>query len=225
MATLMLSVGVPMILGGDELCHSQQGNNNAYCQDNELTWLNWDLDERQKKFLEFIRKVIFIWKSQPVFQRRKFFLGRAIRGSDIKDISFFSPSGQEMSDDDWNAGFVKCLGVRLAGDLINDENERGEPIVGDTLMILLNGHWEPISFTLPQTKEGHIWDPILDTFELSEDVQLLEGGEQYPLRDRSVAVLIARSPKGKGPIETFARGQSVLQESRPTTNPPGPSPI
>ena len=175
MATLMLSVGVPMISAATSSGHSQQGNNNAYCQDNELTWLNWDLDERQKQFLEFTRKVIFIWKSQPVFQRRKFFLGRAIRGSDIKDISFFNPSGQEMSDDDWNAGFVKCLGVRLAGDLINDENERGEPIVGDTLLLLLNGHWEPISFTLPQTREGHIWDRILDTADLSEDGRLSRG--------------------------------------------------
>ena len=154
MATLMLSVGVPMMLGGDELGHSQNGNNNAYCQDNELTWLDWELDDRQKRFLDFARKLIFIRRSQPVLHRRKFFLGRAIRGSDIKDISFFNPSGQEMSDEDWNAGFVKCLGVRLAGDLINDENERGEPIVGETLLILLNGHWEPIPFTLPADQRG-----------------------------------------------------------------------
>ncbi len=95
-----------------------------------------------------------------------------------------------MSDDDWNAGFVKCLGVRLAGDLINDETERGEPIVGDTLLLLLNAHWEPIPFTLPQTSEGHIWDPILDTFSSRDEVELLEGGEQYPLQDRSLAVLV-----------------------------------
>ena len=121
MATLMLSVGVPMMLGGDELSHSQQGNNNAYCQDNELNWLDWELDDRQKSFLEFTQAVIFLRKTQPVFQRRKFFLGRAIRGSNVKDISFFNPSGHEMSDEDWNAGFVRCLGVRLAGDLIGDE--------------------------------------------------------------------------------------------------------
>jgi glycogen operon protein len=136
------------MLGGDELGHSQDGNNNTYCQDNELTWIDWELDERQKQFLDFTRKLLFIRRSQPVLHRRKFFLGRAIRGSEIKDISFFNPSGQEMSDEDWNSGFVKCLGVRLAGDLINDENERGEPIVGETLLMLLNGHWEPIPFTL-----------------------------------------------------------------------------
>ena len=93
-----------------------------------------------KQFLEFVQKRDLHLAEQPVFQRRKFFQGRAIRGSDIKDISFFSPSGQEMSDEDWNAGFVKCLGVRLAGDLIDDVDERGEPIVGETLLILLNAH-------------------------------------------------------------------------------------
>ncbi len=224
---LMLSIGVPMILGGDELSHSQQGNNNTYCQDNELTWLDWDLDERRRAFLEFTRKVILLRKTQPVFQRRKFFLGRAIRGSDIKDISFFGPSGQEMSDEDWNAGFVKCLGVRLAGDLINDENERGEPIVGDTLLLLLNAHWEPIPFTLPQTREGHIWDPILDTADSSEEVRLMEGGTQYPLRDRSLAVLAARTPRPPGPAEiTPSQIQAELSERTPrVATPPGPSPI
>jgi isoamylase len=224
-ATLMLSVGVPMILGGDELSCSQQGNNNCYCQDNELTWLKWDLDDRQKDFLAFVKKLILIWRSQPVFQRRKFFLGRAIRGSEIKDISFFNPSGQEMSDDDWNAGFVKCLGVRLAGDLINDETERGEPIVGDTLLVLLNAHWEPIPFTLPQTSQGHIWDPILDTFSSRDDVELLEGGQQYPLQDRSLAVLVARTPNGNGLIPHPAQVQAVLSATRRETSPPGPRPI
>jgi glycogen operon protein len=225
MATVMLSVGVGMILGGDELSHSQEGNNNTYCQDNELTWLNWELDDRQKDLLAFTRKVISIWKTQPVFQRRKFFLGRAIRGSDVKDISFFNPSGQEMSDDDWNAGFVKCLGVRLAGDLINDENERGEPIVGDTLLVLFNAHWEPISFKLPETKEGYNWDPILDTAEWREEVRLLEGGEQYPLKDRSLAVLVARSPNGDGRVPTPSQVQAVLEATRPSQTPRGPSPV
>jgi glycogen operon protein len=226
-SVLMLSVGVPMILGGDELSHSQQGNNNVYCQDNELTWLDWNLDERRRAFLEFTRKVIWLRRTQPVFQRRKFFLGRAIRGSDIKDISFFSPSGQEMSDEDWNAGFVKCLGVRLAGDLINDENERGEPIVGDTLLVLLNAHWEPIPFTLPQTREGHIWDPILDTADSTEDVRLMEEGTPYPLQDRSLAVLAARSPRMPGQAELSpSQVHAVLSERAPGgATPPGPSPI
>ena len=214
MSTLMLSVGVPMMLGGDELGHSQDGNNNAYCQDTELTWIDWELDDRQKRFLDFARKLIFIRRSQPVLHRRKFFLGRAIRGSDIKDISFFNPSGQEMSDEDWNAGFVKCLGVRLAGDLVNDENERGEPIVGETLLILLNGHWEPIPFTLPATSEGHIWDRILDTADLSEEPRDFEGGQEYPLQDRSFVVLAAREPRHKGHTATPEQVRAVMDEKR-----------
>ena len=211
MSTLMLSVGVPMMLGGDELGHGQDGNNNAYCQDNELTWIDWELDDRQKQFLDFARKLIFIRRSQPVLHRRKFFLGRAIRGSDIKDISFFNPSGQEMSDEDWNAGFVKCLGVRLAGDLINDENERGEPIVGETLLFLLNGHWEPIPFTLPATREGHVWDRILDTADPSEEPRDFEEGQEYPLQDRSFVVLAAREQRHKGHTATPEQVRTIME--------------
>ncbi len=191
-ATLLLSQGVPMILGGDELGQTQQGNNNSYCQDNPLTWLNWQLDESQKSFLEFVRKTIRIWMLQPVFQRRKFFKGRAIRGSDINDISFFNPSGKEMSDADWNNGHIKCMGVRLAGDLIDDENEHGEPIVGETLLVLLNAHHEPLPFSLPTTKPEHKWQRLLDTADDASEPTIFEGGENYALKDRSLAVLTAR---------------------------------
>src|SRR5262249_5088978 len=155
MATLLLSQGVPMLLGGDELSHTQRGNNNAYCQDNELTWLNWELNDEQTRFLDFTRNVARIWREQPVFQRRKFFKGRAIRGSDIRDVSWFGPSGEELSDEAWNEDFVRCLGVRLAGDLIGDTDARGEPIRGDTLLLLLNAHHEEISFTVPAAKVEH----------------------------------------------------------------------
>src|SRR5262249_35335738 len=152
LATLFLSQGVPMLCGGDELSHTQNGNNNTYCQDNELTWLNWELTPEQQGFLDFVRQAASIWTEQPVFQRRRLFQGRSIRGSDIKDISWFNPSGEEMTDADWNAGFVKCLGVRLAGDLIGDVDERGEPITGETLLLLLNAHHEAVPFALPATK-------------------------------------------------------------------------
>ena len=226
MASLMLSVGVPMMLGGDELGHGQKGNNNTYCQDNELTWLDWDLDERKQQFLEFTKKLILIRMTQPVFQRRKFFLGRAIRGSDVKDISFFSPSGEEMSDGDWNAGFVKCLGIRLAGDLINDETERGEPVVGETLLMLLNGHWEPIPFTLPPTMHGHIWERLLDTADTSPESRAFEGESEYPLQDRSLVVLVTRKPEEKGQTVTSAEVKAAAAKAKSgVRTPPGPSPI
>ncbi len=214
MSTLMLSVGVPMMLGGDEIGHGQDGNNNAYCQNNELTWINWELDDRQKAFLEFTRKLIFLRRTQPVLHRRKFFLGRAIRGSEIKDISFLGPSGQEMSDEDWNAGFVKCLGVRLAGDLINDENERGEPITGETLLILLNGHWEPIPFRLPVPRNDYVWDRIIDTADPTEEVIYFEGDREYPLQDRSFVVLAARPPQEIGHTATAEQVKTLLEERR-----------
>jgi isoamylase len=225
-ASLMLSVGVPMMLGGDELSHGQKGNNNTYCQDNELTWLDWDLDERSRDFLEFTRKVILLRMTQPVFQRRKFFIGRAIRGTDIKDISFFSPSGDEMSDGDWNAGFVKCLGIRLVGDLINDETERGEPIVGETLLVLLNGHWEPISFTLPPTLHGSLWERLVDTADTSPESLAYEEKSEYPLQERSLVVLVTRKPEEKGHTVTATEVKAAISQAKSgVKSPPGPSPI
>lgn len=197
MTTLLLSQGVPMLRQGDEIMHTQQGNNNTYCQDNELSWLNWELDEPERQFLEFTRRVCRLWREHPVFQRRKFFQGRALRGSGVKDISFFNPSGAEMSDDDWNAGFVKCLGVRLVGDLIDDVDERGEPIIDDTAMILLNAHHETIPFTLPETRLGQVWERVIDTHEPDPepDPLAVPGGKAYDLRDRSTAVFFTRSPE------------------------------
>ncbi|HYO10220.1 MAG TPA: glycogen debranching protein GlgX [Tepidisphaeraceae bacterium] len=190
-ATLMFSEGVPMIFAGDELSHTKNGNNNTYCQDNELTWPSWDIarDERKRKFLEFCRTCTRIWREQPVLQRRKFFLGRALRGSEIKDISFFEPSGAEMSDDAWNSDFIKCLGMRLAGDLINDVDERGEPIIGDTLLLLLNAHWEEIPFSLPPTLDDQLWETLIDTRESDLPVRICRGGEHFPLFGRSLALL------------------------------------
>jgi isoamylase len=173
-----------------------------------------------------VRKLILIRRTQPVFQRRKFFLGRSIRGSNVKDISFLSPSGKEMSDDDWSSGFVRCLGVRLAGDLINDETERGEPIVGETLLLLLNGHWEPIPFTLPETKRGHIWDRLLDTFIPAPEASHYSAGAPYPLKDRSVVLLATRPPEADQETATASQLKEVSSEAkRRQSKPPGPTPI
>jgi len=188
----MLSQGVPMLLAGDEICHTQNGNNNTYCQDNELTWLDWNLSEDRKAFLDFTRRVTRIWREHPVFQRRKFFQGRALRGSEIKDLSFLVPTGAEMTDEDWDAGFVKCLGVRLAGDLIGDMDERGEPVVDDTALILLNAHHEPIPFTLPETKDGQHWNRVLETYDDDQSPHLADGGSVYELQARSMAVFLTR---------------------------------
>ncbi|MBV8488511.1 MAG: glycogen debranching protein GlgX, partial [Planctomycetaceae bacterium] len=220
LATLMFSQGVPMLLAGDEIGHTQQGNNNAYCQDNELTWLDWNLEERQTRFLQFTQKVCRLWREHPVFQRRKFFQGRALRGSGITDISFFEPCGKEMSDEAWGRGFVKSLGVRLAGDLLNDVDERGEPIQDETALILLNAYHEPMKFVLPQTREGQIWDCVLDTSK-EEDVNCVHRpGESYEVHDRTFALLFTRveaevSIRPASPAEVEALRREAHKPGRP----------
>ena len=136
-----------------------------------------------------MRAVIHLRRSQPVFQRRTFFQGRAIHGEDIQDISWFEPSGQEMTEEAWNAGYVRCLGVRMAGDLIGDMDERGEPIVGDTVLLLLNAHHEAIAFTLPATREGQPWERLLDTADPQGKPIQCTGGQQYALQGRALVVL------------------------------------
>ena len=225
-ATLLFSQGVSMIYGGDELSHTKNGNNNTYCQDNELTWANWELDERRKAFLEFCKTCTWVWAEQPAMQRRKFFVGRPIRGTGIKDLSFFEPSGAEMSDAAWNSGFVQCLGVRLAGDLINEVDERGESIKGDTLLLLLNAHWEEIPFTLPDTADGDVWQVLVDTAEPDRPlpVRVRPAREQYPLYGRSVALLrTVRPEEAQRPISSTqieALRREVRRPTRSSTTAP-----
>jgi glycogen operon protein len=213
-ATLLLSQGVPMLWSGDELSHSQQGNNNAYCHDDEITWLNWEIDDSKREFLNFVKRVLRVWREQPVLQRRKFFQGRSIRGSDIKDISWFEPAGQEMSDQAWTAGFVKCIGVRLAGDVIGDVDEHGDPIVGDTLLLLLNANHEAIPFTLPATRPEHHWEPLLDSAEASIESKAFSGGQRYPLQSRSLALLRTRDTDKSVQVLTDAQVDSLYKQSR-----------
>ena len=195
MATLLLSAGVPMLLAGDEFGHTQHGNNNTYCQDNETTWLNWNLSDEQRDFLRFVRSVIHIRRTQPVFQRRKFFQGRTIDGTDVPDISWFQPSGKEMTDEDWNAGYTQCLGVRFPGDLIGDVNERNEPITGDSVVLLVNAHHEAIPFRLPSRGESQEWERLIDTADPEAESIKRKGGEQYKIQGRSMVILRSKPPK------------------------------
>ncbi len=213
-ATLFLSQGVPMMCAGDEIGHTQRGNNNAYCQDNDLTWLNWDLTDEQRDFQDFVRKATLLWRTQPVLKRRCFFQGRGIRGSEIKDLSWLDPSGQEMTDEAWNAGFVRCLGMRLAGDLIGDIDERGEAIMGDTLLILLNAHHETIPFAMPLAREEHYWQLVIDTADPTAGPIALESTQQFPVLARSLAVFRIRARRE---AEGLSLGQieSLIKESRP----------
>ena len=186
--TLLVSQGVAMIRAGDELGQSQRGNNNAYGQDNEISWINWRLSDEDADFLAFVKQAIRLWQTQPVLQRRQFFQGRALRGEGATDISWLTPTGKEMSDSDWNAGFVRCLGMRLEGHMVDEVDERGRAIIGDTLLILLNSHSDAIPFRLPILTDEEYWRPLLDTAHKPLHSRL-RADDLYPLQGRSLAVL------------------------------------
>src|SRR4029453_13911257 len=149
LASLLLSAGVPMLLAGDELGRTQQGNNNAYCQDNEISWVDWELDEDSEALVEFTRAVIALRRDHPVLRRRKFFQGQAIHGSGVKDIGWFTPDGAEMDETHWRASDVSTLGVFLNGEELPDRGPRGQRMVDASFLLLFNGGTEPALFTLP----------------------------------------------------------------------------
>jgi isoamylase len=202
LATLLLSQGVPMLLGGDEFGRSQQGNNNAYCQDNEVSWFDWDLSRRDRALLAFTTELIRLFKRHPVLGRRRFFQGRRIRGSAVKDLTWYGPSGREMTDEQWDSPGVKTLGVRMAGDAIDELGERGERIVDDTLLLVLNADEKPVAFTLPE-RNGHAWELVFDTAysEFGSPAGLADsydGGRPYRVNERSV-VLLRQAPATRRP--------------------------
>jgi len=190
LATLILSQGVPMLLSGDEMGHTQGGNNNTYCQDNEITWLNWSASRRKRnrEILSFVRKVIAIFHRQPVFHRRKFFSDRPIGGAEAPDIAWLNPDGTEMTDEQWAAPHVRCFGVVLFGDSI-DVDDEGEEISGDTVLILFNAdHDVTIPFTLPDIEESLAWQRLFDTFEAETPEIEFPEESVYQLRPCSMAL-------------------------------------
>ena len=189
LATLLLSQGVPMLCAGDEAGRTQQGNNNAYCQDNELSWLDWNLDDRRQDLLQFTRDVVALRRREPVLRRRQFFHGRRIYGSEVEDLVWFRPDGKEMTEADWTPD-TRGFGLRLAGDAIEEVSVKGERIVGKTLLILLNAHHEPIDFTLPARRPDVRWSPLFDTGRArgSEAPAPVLSGAAYRVEGRSLAV-------------------------------------
>jgi isoamylase len=196
LATLLLSQGVPMLCSGDEIGRTQGGNNNAYCQDNEISCVDWTLSKPQQALLTFTKGLIALRQKHPVFRRRRFFQGRRIRGMEVKDLYWLRPDGKEMTDEDWAQGYVRCLGVRLAGDAMEEKDAKGRPLLDETFLVLLNAHHEPRPFTLPAHKRGVRWQPVFDTASYDTNgkpVTLFRGGDQYDLEARSLAVLRLRS--------------------------------
>jgi isoamylase len=193
-ATLLLSQRVPMLLAGDEIGHTQGGNNNAYCQHNEISWLNWDKEQVDRELLTFVQRLIALRKDHPLFRRRNFFQGRQIRGAGVKDIVWLRPQGQEMTDVEWNQDFARCLGVSLSGQALDEVDERGQRTQDDNFLLLMNAHYEPIPFVLPAPPSNSGWVAIVDTSCQGTHYPdaFYAPGSRYPLQARSLALLVER---------------------------------
>jgi len=200
LAALLLSQGVPMICGGDEIGRTQNGNNNAYAQDNPISWFDWNLNEDSRQLLEFTRGLVALRTSHPNFHRRKFFQDRPIdpnapeRVTDTTrepDIHWFRTDGKEMGQEEWHAGWICCIGMLLNGRTLDDVNALGEPLVDDTFLILLNPHHEPIRFSLPPPRAGTVWELVIDTRSfLPSKTRKDRIARSYQLMDRSMVVFV-----------------------------------
>jgi isoamylase len=186
LATLFLSQGVPMLCGGDEFGRTQQGNNNAFCQDNEISWFKWDRTPEEEAQREFTAKLIELRKLHPSFRRPKFFHGRRVRGAGVKDIVWLNPGGSEMSDEEWDTFFVKTLGVLLPGDALDVRDWCGEPVADDTFLMLLNASHLPVDFKLPK-KPSRRWTALVDTVD--------EKGFLDPPRKHPAGSVISMAPR------------------------------
>ncbi|MCB1947353.1 glycogen debranching protein GlgX [Nitrosomonas sp.] len=190
LATLFLSQGVPMLVAGDEMGRSQQGNNNAYCQDNQISWLNWELSRENRELLHFAQALIGLTKKHPCFRRRNFFQGHSIKGK--KDIVWLNPDGKEMGEEQWKHDYARCLGVFLAGSGINERDTQGHLITDDDFLMLLNAYHEEILFKLPDFAVDQEWRVLIDTMSsvIPPDAPHYRSGEGYSLQGRSLALLI-----------------------------------
>jgi isoamylase len=192
LATLLFSQGVPMIRSGDEIRQTQGGNNNAYCQDNEISWLDWDLDRSSQKLLAFTRFLIKLRREHPVFRRRSFFRKRAMRDPQMRDVGWYRPDGAEMKENDWNNPSVRTLGMLLSGDAIYEKDERNNSIVDDTMLLLMNAGEDAVFFVLPPARAEGDWNLIIDTRTATgrrRHMKPIPAGESYELEVRSLVLL------------------------------------
>jgi isoamylase len=189
LATLFLSQGVPMLVGGDEFSRTQCGNNNAWCQDNELSWFDWELRDDQHELLDFTRRLIFMRRHHPVFRRRYFLQGTSVDGSGLPDVWWFRPDGRRMTRRDWEDGERRTLGMFLNGDELDETTSRGERIADESFLLLFNAHYERVTFQLPARRFGTRWKLELSTAEPHADEHSFAAREPVELESRSLLVL------------------------------------
>ncbi|HEY4104803.1 MAG TPA: glycogen debranching protein GlgX, partial [Polyangiaceae bacterium] len=188
LATLILSQGTPMLLHGDERARTQRGNNNGYCQDNEISWLDWQLDDDRRNLLNFTKKLTELRASHPVFRRSTFFKGRPLRGTKVSDISWLRHDGEHMSDEDWANSETRSLGVFYAGNGLDDVDNDGNRLIDDDMLLLFNSHSEPIDFSLPYPEDTRPWQLLVDTAR-DDASESKRGGEKTRLEATSFKLL------------------------------------
>lgn len=190
LATLLLSQGVPMLLAGDEISRTQQGNNNAYCQDNEISWTNWKQADRE--MLEFAQQLVHFVRRHPIFNRRRWFQGLPIHGAGVRDITWFLPNGKEMNEQHWRESFAKSLAIFLYGRGIHSPGPKGEHVIDDSFYIIFNAHHEPLEYKLPPAKYGKQWTKVLDTVHnriCEESESEFKSGSVIQVEGRSITLL------------------------------------
>ncbi|MEL6814443.1 MAG: glycogen debranching protein GlgX [Cyanobacteria bacterium J06598_3] len=190
LATLMMSQGVPMLLAGDEMGRSQYGNNNTYCHDNELSWIDWKLTEENKSLLRYSQKLIKFIKVHPIFRRRDWFYGREIHGSGISDIGWFNVDGHAMQDE-WNSGYIKTLTIFLNGEEIATPTHRGEQVLDDSFLLMFNAHYDLLEFALPSDLQKRKWKLLIDTKSegFVKRSKTYKKADKVPVAARSLVVL------------------------------------
>ncbi len=218
LATLLLSQGVPMLCGGDEIGRTQNGNNNAYCQDNEISWYNWNLDERKQKLLDFTCKLIEFREKHPNLRRRRFFQDREVYHPSSRDIAWYRTDGQEMTQEQWNTGWMRSLAVMLNGQTLGQLDQMGDPIADDTFLLMLNSFGDCVTYTLPQSPRNRGWKLLMDTNDLENPFgeKLLDGN--LDVAGRSV-VILRELTEGEVPQSRIEQAQEKETQPEPAPEP------
>jgi glycogen operon protein len=210
LASLAFSQGVPMLSHGDEVGRTQSGNNNAYAQDNDISWVNWELDARRQDLLNFTRRVFAVRQAYPVLRRRHFFRGEPVGESGLKDVTWLSPAGREMAEGDWSNPAHPALGMLINGDATDEMDDRGRPMKGETLLLLTNASPEPVRFTLPALEKRGLWSELVSTAH----------GEAWLITDESVELapyslmLLRHGRDRRQAIEPPSRSDNVQEAGR-----------
>ncbi len=218
LATLLFSQGTPMILGGDEFGRTQQGNNNAYCQDNEISWVDWDIDEYGRALIDFVRKLIAMRKSFPILRRNRFLTGEYNPDFDVYDVRWLTPSGDDMTEEQWSDSNARCLGMLLDGRAQATGIKR--PAMDATALLVFNAHHGVVKFKVPEVVGGRAWRRLIDTNMPEAEASLsVHSGDEYEVIGRSVLFFVLESEHSPGVALRRARQALRQVAEAPATVP------